>query len=400
VGYEEAALRLRCPVGTIKSRLARGRERLRACLTRRGLAPPLGSLAMNAPAFMIPRVIRDATARAAIQIKTTGAPTVGTFSAATTALMEGTLRSMLIGRLKVACACTILALAGVGSSASVAISRTVGDEGSKPALIRASRRTTLNPPVVARSGHNLISKIEYRGRKAVRLAEIETATGLRIGNVTDPERAQSAVHRIHDLYHEKGYGLASVTLLEGGGLTDTHVVFEIFEGPKIKVNSISFKGNYFATEAQLHAKIAASKPIPAGVNSDWSGVLDESRQKVVEYYQSQGFFEASVTPVTRPSAEPGKIDVTFAISEGPRYKVRSVVITGNTLLKTEALRAGLELQGGKPFTREANLADRKLMLLEYLEIDAGQVKIDCEPRFVNERGTIDLLYRIEENPAP
>jgi hypothetical protein len=64
------------------------------------------------------------------------------------------------------------------------------------------------------------------------------------------------------------------------------------------------------------------------------------------------------------------------------------------------LRAGLELQGGKPFTREANLADRKLMLLEYLEIDAGQVKIDCEPRFVNERGTIDLLYRIEENPAP
>ena len=35
--YEEAAQHLRCPVGTVRSRLARGRERLRHGLTRRGL---------------------------------------------------------------------------------------------------------------------------------------------------------------------------------------------------------------------------------------------------------------------------------------------------------------------------------------------------------------------------
>jgi RNA polymerase sigma factor (sigma-70 family) len=40
--YQEAAQRLRCPVGTIGVRLRRARERLRERLTRRGLAPTAG----------------------------------------------------------------------------------------------------------------------------------------------------------------------------------------------------------------------------------------------------------------------------------------------------------------------------------------------------------------------
>ncbi|MHC5539532.1 RNA polymerase sigma factor [Singulisphaera rosea] len=44
--YEEAARCLRCPVGTIKSRLTRAREKPRTRLVRRGLAPTAGSLGL------------------------------------------------------------------------------------------------------------------------------------------------------------------------------------------------------------------------------------------------------------------------------------------------------------------------------------------------------------------
>ncbi len=67
---EQAAGRLRWPVGTVQSRLARGRERLRDRLVRRGLAPSaVGILCVSnveAGAVIVPASLLDATVRAAL----------------------------------------------------------------------------------------------------------------------------------------------------------------------------------------------------------------------------------------------------------------------------------------------------------------------------------------------
>ena len=91
-----------------------------------------------------------------------------------------------------------------------------------------------------------------------RLKEIRSTTELKAGNRADPTRTRLAVGQILRLYQEKGYDLASVTLLEGGNVGDTKIVIEIFEGPKVKVHSISFAGNHFASAAQLKTKIGTA----------------------------------------------------------------------------------------------------------------------------------------------
>ena len=78
-------------------------------------------------------------------------------------------------------------------------------------------------------------------------------------------------------------------------------------------------------------------------------MLEEDARKLREYYQSQGFFEVKVTPVTRPGTSLGDINLTFVISEGTRYKVRNLVFEGNAKIKTKELREGLQLHSGKPF---------------------------------------------------
>jgi RNA polymerase sigma factor (sigma-70 family) len=100
--HEQAAHRLEWPVGTVRSRLARARDRLRADLTRRGIAPDAGLLPLLAfRATSLPEGLIDTTVKAAILLAARDAGEAGLVSASAVALTEGVLRTMLISKLKI-----------------------------------------------------------------------------------------------------------------------------------------------------------------------------------------------------------------------------------------------------------------------------------------------------------
>jgi RNA polymerase sigma factor (sigma-70 family) len=112
--HEEAARRLGCPVGTVESRLSRGRQRLRDRLVRRGLAPAAASLwaemAREASAAMPAALIKH-SARFV-----TSSPAAAAVPMTVTALAEGVIQMMWLARLKpliAVAAARILATAGV-----------------------------------------------------------------------------------------------------------------------------------------------------------------------------------------------------------------------------------------------------------------------------------------------
>ncbi len=101
----EAARELGCPTGTVHSRLARARERLRARLTRRGIVPVVG------PASVISAALVGRTVRA------TSSYVEGTAVAApVAALLKGAVRPMMLPKLRYAVIATV-ALAAMGSGA-------------------------------------------------------------------------------------------------------------------------------------------------------------------------------------------------------------------------------------------------------------------------------------------
>jgi RNA polymerase sigma factor (sigma-70 family) len=102
--HEEAARRLGCRLTTLRSRVARGRERLRDALLRRGLALSsaafLAALATSATQAALPPALRIRTLTAALPFAKGDA--VSTLvSASTAALVEGGLHAMSTVRLKI-----------------------------------------------------------------------------------------------------------------------------------------------------------------------------------------------------------------------------------------------------------------------------------------------------------
>jgi RNA polymerase sigma factor (sigma-70 family) len=122
-GYtcEEAARRLCWPIGTVRSRLTRGKARLRTQLARRGLDPSSGLapalLAM--PGESVPTALFESTLRAGAACAA-GRAVAGVFSAPVVALSEGVLKAMVFTKMKLAVAVVLGAVAVVAGAGALA----------------------------------------------------------------------------------------------------------------------------------------------------------------------------------------------------------------------------------------------------------------------------------------
>jgi RNA polymerase sigma-70 factor (ECF subfamily) len=119
--YEAAAMRLKWPIGTVRSRTARARALMRCRLVRRGFAPATGALAiaLTPPSARaaVPPALAEAT-QAAARVVGAQAVAAGTVSAAVVDLTRGVLRSMVFTKLRMA-AVTVIAIVTTATGAGV-----------------------------------------------------------------------------------------------------------------------------------------------------------------------------------------------------------------------------------------------------------------------------------------
>jgi RNA polymerase sigma factor (sigma-70 family) len=114
LSHEQAARELCWPVGTVRSRLARGREQLRSRLLRRGLAPSVvflkRALCAQATRAAIPTELATATVRAALPYGLSKSLAAGVISTSIASLVEGAMNMMILAKIKSALlACGLIA---------------------------------------------------------------------------------------------------------------------------------------------------------------------------------------------------------------------------------------------------------------------------------------------------
>src|SRR6266540_476015 len=83
-----------------------------------------------------------------------------------------------------------------------------------------------------------VQEIHYLGAQHISANELQNITGVRKGEPMNPLSNEIGRQAILRKYQDDGRYFATVEMLEGGKPADTRVVYQIVEGPVVKVDSV------------------------------------------------------------------------------------------------------------------------------------------------------------------
>jgi RNA polymerase sigma factor (sigma-70 family) len=147
--HQEAARTLGWPLGTVKSRQARARQRLRLRLSRRGLSGSVPTaFAFKAARSSIPESLIQATASAAASLVSRGTAAKAV-SASVSTLVTSTLRAMIMTRLSLLLGAILTISAGVAATVAAQTFPDKNKPSTNSPLLDVTGNPTPAPPAPA-----------------------------------------------------------------------------------------------------------------------------------------------------------------------------------------------------------------------------------------------------------
>ena len=243
----------------------------------------------------------------------------------------------------------------------------------------------------------VVAHVRFLGNEKVKDKSLAKEAGVKAGDPLNRFTIEEGRRRIEQYYLDRGFGRATVSIVEGIKPGELGVAFRIHEGPKQRVRDVDFIGNTFVSDGRLKTRIE-SKPgilwlFGGKVNYDQ---VDEDVDRLYAYYRSYGYFRCRIGRKLAFDDENEWLRLTFVIDEGPRYTVRNVILNGNEKHASDTLVSQLGLRQGQFF----NLAQMQRDLSTMRDVYGGEghifADVGAEPKFDEHPGEIDLVYNIDE----
>ncbi|MCE9554110.1 MAG: hypothetical protein K8T91_12145 [Planctomycetes bacterium] len=239
--------------------------------------------------------------------------------------------------------------------------------------------------------------VHFVGNETIKTKILQKESGLKEGDSFSLSSIDEARQKLETFYRNHGYNQVRVEVKKGLDAKDGGVGFVINEGPAQKIWSVSFTGNEIVSGARLQTQIE-SKP---GILKYIKGYvdtrkIDEDVVRLTAYYRSLGYFKARIGRELKYDDSGKWLYLSFVIDEGPRFKVRSVSFSGNTLFSEEQLRPLVELNQGDNFDQGKMNKSVTALTDAYGGVGYVMAQVQASPRTLESEPELDLVYEVKE----
>ena len=274
----------------------------------------------------------------------------------------------------------------------------------------------------------LIRDLQYRNMKSATESEVltrmkERRVGISKESPFDPVKAFSARKVLKELLAEKGFPEAQVEVeVEEISVTSIAVVFEVTEGPRVRVKEIEFTGARDGF-SQRRLKGAMQLVKEASLFTTFSSKdiyfkdkLQDDLERVRFFLGSQGYLQAKIGepevvpdgvasngfPLPIPGlrkAGPG-LKISIPIEVGRRYKITKVEEKGVTIFQQGIVAAVSRLKVGD-YVNAKLIQENVFKGVKDLYGTQGyiQASVDFVPKFndtSDEEGEIEITLEVDE----
>lgn len=249
-----------------------------------------------------------------------------------------------------------------------------------------------------------IESVTLVGNDNIKNKDITDVLVAKTGSFLQDQNIELSKDAIRSLYKGKGYADAKV---ESSYTTDevtnrTALTYTIEENKQKKIGELLFEGNATFTEEILKKQLE-SKALSYFSSGYYNPLtIETDKQKILTYYASNGYIEATITDVRLEDiSEEGdkftRLRVVFTIDEGSQWFFGGLEIEGNNVFTTEQFQNLITIKKGAIL--DQSRVDAQISKVADLYWNNGYIfnLMSTEKVRNEETRTISYLLKVQEN---
>ena len=246
-----------------------------------------------------------------------------------------------------------------------------------------------------------LREIQFSGNTAVDDEKLKENVDISSGSILNIFKVRRNIKIIESLYKDKNYHNVKVSYkIDPLENNQANLAFEIEEGKKVRIKTITFDGNS-AYDSKTLKKLMETdeKGFFSWLTSSGELNREELQQDIYQltaFYHNSGYAEARIG---EPEIEfRGEwIYILIKINEGPRFKMGEVDLAGDFIVPEEELITHVKVDEEPYYNRDVIRQD--VLALTDIYADKGYAHADVFPEIKTdpESLSIDITFHIAKN---